>query len=113
MTGAVLLEGRFDDSALVHLKSTLLRQDRLVGLISAGSREIAVATKLFVAFGSFVEESRELPFPDKLDFTDRTISLFRDDDFRLPLVLFGPFTSVIVPFSVHEHNDVGILLDRP
>jgi hypothetical protein len=31
MTGAVLLEGGFDDSALVHLKSTLLRQDRLVG----------------------------------------------------------------------------------
>jgi hypothetical protein len=29
MTVALLLEGGFDDSALVHLKSTLLRQDRL------------------------------------------------------------------------------------
>jgi hypothetical protein len=66
-----------------------------------------------VAFWSFVEKSSELPFPYELYFTDRTISLFRADDFRLPLILFGSFASVIVAFTVHEHNDVGILLDRP
>ena len=65
-----------------------------------------------MAFWSAIAEASEISFPRQFDIADRAVSLFRNDDFRLPRKLRPLVTSVIILLAVHEHHNVRILLDR-
>lgn len=71
-----------------------------------------VAIEFRKSFGCFIKEASVLTFPEQIDFADRTIALFGDDDLSLAGVLGGGFTAMIVLFAMDEHHDVRILFDR-
>jgi len=80
-------------------------------LESARAGELGVVVEFTMPFGRTVTEAGEVSFPSEFNITDGAISLLGNDDFCLPCKLGFVITAVVVFFAVHEHDNVGILLD--
>ncbi len=68
--------------------------------------------KRFKPLFCLILESSELFAPDQRNASDGTVPLLGDDDFRFPGDRLLLLATPIVLFTMNEHHDVRILLDR-